>query len=248
MKIGITYDTAEMYFSDKDNRLHYDFAESLSIQNIKKELQELGCSVDLIGNKDNLLKLIKQDKADFDLIYNTAEGLNSRNREGLIPAILEACNINYMGTDAFGLSMTLDKALMKCLAEQAGIRTPQYCLYCGNNSEKDVLQQMRQLSYPVIIKPNYEGNSSGICVAKDFENALMIVRNLFSQYQTGILCEEFIFGREITVPVIGNDIDHAVWDVTTVDLQTSDNFWLDVNAKVYGNYENIILNIPADSK
>lgn len=248
MKIGITYDTAEMYFKDKDNHLHFDFAESLSISNIKNELQNLGCTVELIGNKDALLDLIKRDKIDFDLIYNTVEGLNSRNREALVPAILEACKVNYMGTDSFGLSITLDKALMKCLAEKVGILTPKYCLFNEQKPDEETVRQMRNLTYPIIIKPNFEGNSSGISVAKDFECALQTVRNLLQQYQTSVLCEEFIFGREITVPVIGNDLNNAVWGVTTVDIQTSNEFWLDVNSKVYGNYKNVVLNFSDSIK
>lgn len=248
MKIGITYDTAEMYFQDADNHLHFDFAESLSINKIKRELRNLGCTVELIGNKDDLLNLIKQGNMDFDLIYNTVEGLNSRNREALVPAILEACNINYMGTDSFGLSMTLDKALMKCLAERAGILTPKYCLFRGRQLDEEPVHQMRNMKYPVIIKPNFEGNSSGISIGKDFESALNTVRKLLSQYQTSILCEEFISGQEITVPVIGNDLNHALWGVTTVDIQTTGSFWLDVNTKVYGNYKNVILNLSDSLK
>ena len=41
MKIGIAYDTPEMY-DLKSNRIHYDFAEQLSIDEIKLSLLKSG--------------------------------------------------------------------------------------------------------------------------------------------------------------------------------------------------------------
>ena len=248
MKIGITYDTAEMYTKNQTNDLHFDFAEYVSINQIKTELIKIGCQVTLIGNKDNLIDLIKSNKLDFDLIYNTVEGINSRNREGLVPSILEACNIKYMGTDAFGLSLTLDKALMKCIAEQHDIKTPKYCLFKNDKSNLEAVKKLSTLSYPVIIKPNYEGNSSGIKVVKSYNEALKYTEQLLEKYKTSVLCEEFIFGTEITVPVIGNDENSAIWGITTVDIQRSNDFWLDVNTKVFGDYKNLVLNVPAELK
>ena len=248
MKIGITYDTAEMYTKNETNDLHFDFAEYASINQIKTELIKIGCQVTLIGNKDNLIDLIKSNKLDFDLIYNTVEGINSRNREGLVPSILEACNIKYMGTDAFGLSLTLDKALMKSVAEQHDIKTPKYCLFENDKLNLQTVKKLSTLSYPVIIKPNYEGNSSGIKVVKSYSEALKYTEQLLEEYKTSVLCEEFIFGTEITVPVIGNDEKSAVWGITTVDIQQSNDFWLDINTKVFGNYKNLVLNVSAELK
>ena len=248
MKIGITYDTAEMYTKSETNNLHFDFAELTSIKQIKNELTKLGCQTTLIGNKDNLMNLIKTNRLDCDLIYNTVEGINSRNREGLVPSILEACGINYMGTDAFGLSLTLDKALMKSIVQQYDIKTPKYCVFQYACSNDGAVKKLAKLSYPVIIKPNFEGNSSGISVAKSFNEALERTKLLLNTYKTSILCEEFIYGTEITVPIIGNEEKSFIWGITTVDIQRSKDFWLDVNAKVFGDYKNLILDVPSKLK
>ena len=42
----------------------------------------------------------------------------------------------------------------------------------------------------------------------------------------GVICEEFIRGREVTVPLIGNN--DLIFAITTVDIQKNDDFWLDV--------------------
>lgn len=55
------------------------------------------------------------------------------------------------------------------------------------------------------------------------------------------MCEEFIYGTEITVPVIGNDEETALWCVSTVNIQRNSSEWLDVYAKTTIDYCNILL-------
>ena len=241
MKIGIAYDTQEMY-DFKSNDLYFDFAEQASIDELKSSLEEMGHKVELVGNAQNILKLIKNNYFDFDLIYNTVEGVGTRNREGLVPAILETHNIPYIGTDAFGLSLTLNKMLTKVLAEKIGVITPKYYYVTTYNSEDDIKENLANLKFPVIIKPNYEGNSSGISVQHNLNEAFKCVTDLMMRYNSPILCEEFISGKEITVPVIGNSESDIKLAVTTVDIQKSDDFWLDINCKSFGDYKNILIN------
>lgn len=240
MKIGIAYDTAEMY-DINENKLYYDFAEQASINKLHILLNKLGYDAKLIGNTDNILKLIKNNKFDYQLIYNTVEGIGSRNREGLLPAILEAYKIPYIGTDSFGLSLTLNKTLTKILAEKLGITTPKYFCVTKKTTEDQLRKQLKILNLPIIIKPNFEGNSSGICVKENYDEAFKYIKELSIKYCTSILCEEFIIGQEITVPMIGNSEDDLLSAVTTVDIQRNGYFWLDVNCKVFGDYKNILV-------
>lgn len=244
MKLGITYDTAEMYSNSNKDNLHSDFASLLAISQLKSEFEKLDCQVELIGGLNELNERLKRGTCQYDIIYNTAEGINSRNREGLIPSLLEANNIPYMGTDSFGLSLSLNKVITKILANHLGILTPRYCFFRSYHDMEDAEAKLECLNLPIIVKPNYEGNSSGICICKTYIEAKGAVERLLEQYKTEILCEEFIFGKEITVPVIGNDPNSFLWGITTVDIQTDDSFWLDVNQKVFGDYKNIMLNLP----
>lgn len=245
MKIGIAYDTKEMYNAGK---LYNDFADKHSILSLRNEFEKIGYDVELLGNAQNIIELLKNDTLNCDIIYNTAEGMCSRNREGIIPAILEAHHIPYIGTDAFGLSLTLNKYLTKVIASHYNVLTPKsilvsYSVAVDHNIEK----QLINFHFPVILKPNYEGNSSGIVVCHTQEDALAQIHSLLSLYHTDILCEEFIYGKEITVPYI--DIpSNNFWDITTVDVQKEEDFWLDVNWKLYGDYHNIILELDSKTK
>ena len=245
MRIGIAYDTKDMY--NTQNEIYNDFADIQSVLSLQKELQKIGHDVVLLGNATNIVNLLKKDGLKCDIVYNTVEGISSRNREGIIPALLEAYDIPYIGTDAFGLSLTLNKYLTKVISQHYGIQTPKSILICYPNFQEDIDGKLKDLHFPIILKPNYEGNSSGISVCYNKENALLQINNLLSLYHTDILCEEFIFGKEITVPYI-NIFSDGIWDVTTVDVQKSDDFWLDTNWKLYGDYHNVILNLDTKTK
>jgi D-alanine-D-alanine ligase-like ATP-grasp enzyme len=59
-----------------------------------------------------------------DLIFNTAEGRRGRAREAFYPALFEELNYPYTGSDAYVLTVTLDKWLTKCVLREHGIDTP----------------------------------------------------------------------------------------------------------------------------
>lgn len=205
---------------------------------MKKELEKLDHTVNLLGNAQNIIELIKHDKLNCDIVYNTVEGVASRNREGIIPALLEAYSIPYIGTDAFGLSLTLNKALTKIIAQHYGIKVPHGFLV-KYPSGSDIVNNLKGLHFPIIIKPNFEGNSSGISVCYDISEAQEKIVALLDTYCTDIICEEFILGEEITVPYI-DTAPVSIWDVTTVDVQKTPDFWLDKNWKQNGDYHNIV--------
>lgn len=246
MKIGIAYDTMDMYDLNHNNGLYYDFAEISSINTLKYELEKIGHKVNLLGNTDSIMKMIRNDDLDCDLIYNTVEGMYSRNREGLLPSLLEINQIPYIGTDSFGLSLTLNKYITKILAQSLGILTPAYYVVMPCENKKIINKNLRNLKLPIILKPNYEGNSSGIIKCNSYDDALENIFYMIKSYKTAILCEEFIFGKEITVPLIGNSFKDIFFGVTTVDIQKSNDFWLDYDCKVFGDYKNILLNVSKE--
>ncbi len=248
MKIGIAYDTSEMYNLSSSNDLYFDFAEITSINVLKQEIESLGHQVELLGNTENILQLLQKGSFSCDLVYNTVEGIRSRNREGLLPSLLELHNISYIGTDAYGLSFTLDKAMTKILAEHLHILTPRFFVATCQQSHNYIDENLKKMKLPIILKPNYEGNSSGICVCNSYESAHSKVMQMLTRYHSSILCEEFILGKEITVPIIGNSSDEIIYGITTVDIQKSDDFWLDLNCKLFGDYKNIILDVSEELK
>ena len=69
------------------------------------------------------------------------------------------------------------------------------------------------LSFPVIVKPNYEGSSKGIgddAVARDVRALLDMLPRALRKYPTGVLVEEFVPGTDVTVPFVEGVGDEGV--------------------------------------
>lgn len=142
-------------------------------------------------------------KARPDIVFNIAEGWQGRNREALIPAILEFYHIPYTGSDPLTLAATLDKAVAKMMVAAAGIRTPAFL-----KVESPVQCQKAHVRYPVFVKPCCEGSSKGIrfsSLARNRRELLEKVAWVTHTYGQAALVEEFLPGREFTVGIIGNE-------------------------------------------
>lgn len=202
MNIGITYETREDYsFSSTDLR-YVDFRTAAGITYIKKLLEQHGHHVILIGSYKKLLEyLSKTHCSELDIVFNASEGLKSRNREGWVPSLLEAYGIPYVGTDAYGLSLSLNKIHTKIICEHIGVKTPEFYEI---NDEKDIETLQTIVRFPCVLKPNCEGSSSGILLIENQVDFCAKAQELLSTYNQTILCERYIDGRELTVSLIGN--------------------------------------------
>ena len=61
------------------------------------------------------------------------------------------------------------------------------------------------VSFPAIVKPNYEGSSKGISdesVVRDGKQLKIVLTRMMEQYPAGVLIEEFIPGIDVTVPFV----------------------------------------------
>jgi len=105
-----------------------------------------------------------------DLIFNTAEGRRGRTREAFYPALFEELGFPYTGSDAYVMTVTLDKWMTKLVLGAQGIDTPRSRLVVPDDVQRGRDIGMLGLAYPVLVKPNFEGSSKGIgdeAVARD---------------------------------------------------------------------------------
>lgn len=212
MKIGITYDTIEDY-PDADSAKYSDFASLTSISFLKRQFEIAGYETVLIGSAKALKAHLQSNTLDVDLVYNTAEGIDSRNREGAVPAILELYGIPYIGSDAYALSLSLNKYHTKILAEYCHVPTPEYRIIYPYDTINEIKGKIADLTLPFIVKPNYEGSSMGLYLVSDIEEAVEAILKDRLDYHQEILCEKYIAGMELTVPIIGTETEATALDV-----------------------------------
>lgn len=200
LHIGFTYDVKEDYNLSSNNWKHCDFSTLAEVNYVRNLLEERGHIVHLIGNYEKLYNMLLNNKLpEVDIILNTAEGIKSRNREGWIPSLLEINNIPYSGSDAYALGVTLNKLHTKAIAQILNIPTPPYCRV---NSLDDLKYATKTLKSPWILKPNYEGSSSGVLLASTEKELIDNATFLFKEYKQTLLCETYIEGKEYNVSLL----------------------------------------------
>jgi D-alanine-D-alanine ligase len=111
--------------------------------------------------------------------------------------------IPYTGSDSATLALALDKALAKRILKQHGILTPEFQVMATG---REKLVPTLASKFPLIVKPNAEGSSKGIAasgVVDDEPSLRAAVKELVERYRQPALVEEYIFGREFTVGLLG---------------------------------------------
>jgi D-alanine--D-alanine ligase len=152
-----------------------------------------------------------------DVVFNIAEGMVGRSREAQIPSLCELLGIPYTGSDSATLSICLDKALAKRLL--VDVDTPAFQVLVTGR------EKLRPLRYPVIVKPNHEGTSKGISgksVCDDEGQLREVARALIDRYGQPALVEEYIFGRELTVGLLGERRPRVLPPMEVVFLEASE--------------------------
>ncbi|MCX6779552.1 MAG: hypothetical protein NTU97_05020 [Candidatus Magasanikbacteria bacterium] len=201
MKIAIT---SNLRTEEIEEQAEFDSQDTIDF--MTKNLEELGHQVKFIDLTHPLVGVI-QDLIDYkpDLIFNTSEGTKGKYRESFWPGIFEELGLLYTGSDPFTLALSLDKNLTKQLVAKHGVPTPQAeMVYPG------FIPDLSHLHFPIIAKPNYEGSSKGITqdsVIEDLETLQKRLPDILKKYPDGILVEEYIFGKDITVPFLENLVD-----------------------------------------
>ena len=159
MKIAFTHN---LRLTDSEEEAEFDTAETVDA--IAGGLRAGGHEVEKIevsGPASHLAARIESFAPD--LIFNTAEGRRGRTREAFYPALFEELGFPYTGSDAYVMTVTLDKWLTKLMLGAQGIDTPAGPAGGGRRSAPHRARPASLgLAFPVIVKPNYEGSSKGI--------------------------------------------------------------------------------------
>jgi D-alanine-D-alanine ligase len=156
------------------------------------------------GGRDFVISVLENP---LDLVFNIAEGWGARSREAHVPSVLEMLGIPYTGSDPLTLALTLDKGVAKRVVMSVGVLTPKFAVLRSAEGLN------HHLSFPLILKPAWEGSSIGIRRNSKVENIKEFREKfkwLINSYGEPGLVEEFIQGEEITVGVMGNESPRVV--------------------------------------
>lgn len=172
------------------------------------EIDQLGGAIESLGHRLTLVEVSGPAHevievilaSEPDLVFNIAEGRAGAAREAFYPGIFEQLGLAFTGSGSAALHLNMDKQLAKTVVAARGVRVPEGVLVTPGNREFP-----DDLDYPLILKPNYEGSSKGITqrsVVESRKECEALLDELLARYSSGVVVEEFITGRELTVPLL----------------------------------------------
>jgi D-alanine-D-alanine ligase len=143
------------------------------------------------------------------LVFNLAESFGGKSAlESNVAALLNLLGCRYTGSSPAGLLMAGDKSLTKKVLRFHEILTPQFATVF-----RGALDHVGDLRFPLIVKPPQEDASLGITsksVVRDVKELLGTMDSLQREFQSPVLVEEFVDGREFYVGVLGNEAPIAL--------------------------------------
>src|SRR5438874_5449281 len=193
MRLALTHN---LRLTDSEDEAEFDSRETIDA--LTTALERLGHRVERIEVSGPASRTAARLEAfSPDLIFNTAEGRRGRFREAFYPALFDELGFPYTGSDAWVLAVTLDKALTKLMLSEHGVISPR-----GQFIDDIGQLKLDGWRWPVIVKPNFEGSSKGITqesVIEDRTRLRPFVEKQLARFPAGVLVEEFIPGKDLTV-------------------------------------------------
>ncbi len=163
---------------------------------------------------ENIIEYLK----NFDIVFPVLHGLYGE--DGTIQGMLEMFNIKYVGCKVLASSVGMDKAYTKVIFEKAKINQAKYIyikkykndeyIYVDENLDEHKLKieeltkiAEEKLNYPMFIKPSNSGSSVGVNKAENKQELIKSIE-IASKFDTKILIEQEIKGKEVECAVLGN--------------------------------------------
>lgn len=167
----------------------------MSGQGVHEALRSMGVDAHLfdLGEKG----LVELAQAGFDRVFIALHG--RFGEDGTLQGALEWLGIPYTGSGVMASGVAMDKIMTKRIWQHVGLPTPDFVELFD---AKDVPAAVQRLGVPMIMKPPHEGSTVGV-VRVDHADQAQAAFETAMHYDTVVLAEQFIRGRELTVPIIG---------------------------------------------
>lgn len=181
------------------------------------------------------LEDIQSVAQDYDRAFIALHG--RWGEDGVVQAILEDLGVPYTGSGMAASAVAMDKLRTKWMWLGAGLPTPKF-IWVSDLLPLEI--DSFSIPFPVIVKPSHEGSSIGM--RKVINKAELVDAVAFAQqYDSEVLIEQWITGREYTVGVLNNRA------LPLIELKTTHDFY-DFEAKYQSNDTQYICPCDLDSE
>jgi D-alanine-D-alanine ligase len=132
----------------------------------------------------------------IDVVFPTLHG--TFGEDGTIQGLLEMAELPYVSAGVLASSVAMDKDVTKRLLLQNGVPVAEYVVV-----HRDRPWPAPGFGFPMFVKPANLGSSVGISKVRD-EKQLCAAIQLAAQYDSKVIVERGIIGREFECSVMGN--------------------------------------------
>ena len=177
----------------------------------KHDREEIFEALEKLGHEPIYMALDGTDKtlsalakSEADMFFNLTESYaGDDTKEMHVAAYLELLGRVYTGAGPQALYLAQDKSLAKKLFKFHNIQSPYFATcYRGR------LDHSEDIKFPLIVKPTSEDGSIGIdqfSVVSSVKELMERIHYIQEEFDSPVLIEEYIEGREIYAAVMGNE-------------------------------------------
>jgi D-alanine-D-alanine ligase len=181
-------------------------------------------------NKNDFSIQDNGSKITFDAVFLGMHG--TPGEDGKLQGYFDILELPYTGCDAATSALTFNKRHAVAIAGMAGIPVSKSVLMVKERlgSPDEII---RQLQFPVFVKPNNGGSSIGMSKVEKSSDELGIAIEKAFREDDQVLVEQMIEGREFTVGVFRSKGTLVVLPLTEVRAAAGQSFF-DFEAKYQG--------------
>jgi len=232
------YDVVPIYISKQKNWYTGDSLSKIEsfkdLNSVKKNSKQVTlCKLNgefvLLSVTGMLNKVIDKIDVAFPIVH----GQNVE--DGTLAGYLDTIGIPYVGCGVLGAALGQDKVVMKQVFANANVPIVDYVWFYDVDylsNEDKYLKEIKELGYPVVVKPACLGSSVGINYVKD-EKGIKEAINEAIEYDKKILIEKAVENLvEVNCSVVGN---YEIQETSEIEEVLSDNAILTYEDKYIGN-------------
>lgn len=200
-KIGLVYNEPKDITKKEKELDPRSYRQPLIIaNNIKKAFETNGHDVTLIPASTNLLYDIEH-AGKFDVIFNSAVGINHKEEQANIVGMLELLDIPFVGSGLLAQVVSLNKEHAKATFKAVDVPVSPFQTFYSVDAKLDL-----DLKFPLFVKPVREGSAVGITEKSLVHNDKELreqVHYILDNFNQPALVEGYLPGREFSVGVLG---------------------------------------------
>lgn len=171
--------------------------------------------------------------AEIDIAFPIVHGVNAE--DGTLAGYLNLIGIPYVGSDVYASTVGQDKIFMKQIFEVEKIPMPKYEWFFDTEYKEDpkpIIERIKKLKLPIIVKPSKLGSSIGISKVRKIEELEVAIEEAM-QYDPKIVVEEMVENlTEVNCSVLGN---YEYQQTSEIEEVISSDDFLTYKEKYLGN-------------